>query len=205
MSRTFLPILALLLVSAAVACNDDSGETGNKRVFVTSTTYSGQIVAVNDPAAVGIDAGDSECQRLADAAGLPGTYLAWLSDSESNPDQDFTRTSGEYRLVDDTVIAYGWSDLTDGQLEAPISLDEYGQPAPQSDLICASNAHWVLTGTSNRGEWATSLEDCEGWTANVGPGTWGRNDRAEFWSESCSGGGATDPCGKQAPIFCFEQ
>lgn len=204
-SRATLPVL-LILGLAVLACGD-SGDSSPKRVFVTSGVYSGSL-AFDDPDAgevTGVAAGDAICQQLADDASLGGTWLAWLSDETTSPAADFHRTSGEYKLVDDTVIANGWDDLTDDKLEAPISLDENGQPAPASDAICAGETAWVLTGTSNRGQWATSLEDCDGWTSDTGAGTWGRSDRIEFWSEACSGGEAVDLCSLQGPIFCFEQ
>ena len=41
-------------------------------MFVTSSTVVPGMLG-------GIEGGDSECQRLADNVGLPGTYMAWLS------------------------------------------------------------------------------------------------------------------------------
>ena len=52
-------------------------------VFVTSQTFTGNLG--------GIAGADQKCQDLADAAGLPGIYKAWLADSDpaSAPAQPF--------------------------------------------------------------------------------------------------------------------
>lgn len=65
---------------------------------------------------------------MAFAAGLPGEYKAWLADTTaaSAPDQTFFRAPGGYRLVDGTVVADDWFDLTDGTLQHAISKDEFG-------------------------------------------------------------------------------
>jgi hypothetical protein len=58
------------------------------------------------------------------AAGLPGTYQAWLSDSTGSPNTRFVRSTGPYRLVNGHTIAANFADLTDGILAAPISVTE---------------------------------------------------------------------------------
>jgi hypothetical protein len=61
-------------------------------------------------------------------AGLPGIYRAWTI-GEDSPDMDklFTRSLGPYVLVNGTVVANNWDDLTDGTLAAPINLNEKGE------------------------------------------------------------------------------
>ncbi|MCA9638983.1 MAG: DUF4215 domain-containing protein, partial [Myxococcales bacterium] len=82
-----------------------------RRVFVTSTLYQGNLG--------GLAGADAKCQARAQAAGLPGTFLAWLSDNTNNPNTRFTKSMGPYVLVNGTKIANNYTDLTDGTLLAP--------------------------------------------------------------------------------------
>lgn len=96
-------------------------------VFVTSERYTGNLG--------GVAGADDKCQALADQAGLPGVYLAWIADSSPNsaPAARFTQAPFAYILppgpgpgtrngkVDDN-----WTDLTSGFIERPIDVDEGG-------------------------------------------------------------------------------
>lgn len=53
----------------------------NKTVFVTSQTYTGNLG--------GLAGADAQCNLLAKAAGLEGSYLAWLSDATESPSTRF--------------------------------------------------------------------------------------------------------------------
>jgi len=86
MKKTSLFLMALLL-SVGVAYNRaghgssaiTKGTNHNrpKKVFVSSQTYVGNLG--------GVAGADSLCQGLATAAGLTGTFKAFLSDSGVNP------------------------------------------------------------------------------------------------------------------------
>lgn len=77
--------------------NVDGFGCQSKTVFVTSGTYTGNLG--------GLTGADQECNTLAAAANLPGTYKAWLSTSNGSPSTRFVQSSVPYKLVDDTVIA----------------------------------------------------------------------------------------------------
>ena len=83
-----------------------------KTVFVTSTKHTGNL---------GGQAGaDAICQSRASAAGLAGTFLAWISEGSIDEPRDrFTQSSASYRRVDGTTIASNWDDLIDGHLFLP--------------------------------------------------------------------------------------
>ena len=90
-------------------------------VFVTSTSTTGNIG--------GVAGADAICAAQANAAGLSGRFLAWLSDTRgASPSARFNKSLGAYRLVDGTQIASSYADLTDGRIAAPINLDEFGEP-----------------------------------------------------------------------------
>jgi hypothetical protein len=166
-----------------VPAQKPSLSTNHKRVFVTSTTYSGALG--------GLDAADMYCQSAATAGGLSGTFHAWLSYGASNA-IDRTADVGPWYSTADALVFASKADLTGDPL-AQI-LDEHGG-YPQS-LAGA----W--TGTSSQG--TATPDTCEGWTnatgdvaATTGTGfsgdaTWG-------------GGNAPLPCSSQAPLLCLQQ
>ena len=95
-------------------------------VFITSEVFRGNLG--------GIAGADAHCQRLAENAGLHGTYRAWLSDSQSSPaaDPSFFKSPNGYVRVDGVKVAATWDDLTDGALLAAIEVDENGDHEEQS-------------------------------------------------------------------------
>jgi cysteine-rich repeat protein len=163
-----------------------------RRVFVTSEAYKGDLLpAVGD--STGVELGDAHCQELASAAGLTGTYLAWLASERTSPvmrlDVGFT---GAYQLVDGTVLAVGWADLVDGMLAHQIDLDEKGEPA---------NGENAWTGTAADGTAAAA--SCLGWTsAKVADlGTTGITDAIDAtWTSVFD-----VPCSLAARMYCVEQ
>jgi hypothetical protein len=163
-----------------------------KYVFVTSRTFQGDLG--------GLAGADAACQLAAMSANLPGIYQAWLSDGVASPVTRFTRGTN-YRLVDGTVIARDFDDLTDGNLRSQISLDEDGMPPPDQ-MICEPGQVW--TSTTAAGEPDPSTGHCNGWTSarfadNGGGGTYLSRD--EGWTEGC----VNFVCFSRLPLYCFEQ
>jgi len=99
----------------------DASVTGQKTIFVTSAVYSGNLG--------GLAGADSDCQTLAAAANLTGTYKAWLSDGTATAAARLTHSSGTYVLVDGTAVASGWTQLASGALLNPIDKTERGGAA----------------------------------------------------------------------------
>ena len=156
--------------------------TRSRKVFATSNGVNGAFG--------GIAAADARCQNRADAAGLGGRYLAWLSDSSTSPASRFDRL-GSFQLVDGTMVADNWADLTDGTLDHAISMDEYGN--------AVSGLAW--TGTRTNG--TASPDTCEGWTVadSTQRGYQGDVPRANpAWTYLSSTG-----CHVTARLYCFEQ
>jgi hypothetical protein len=96
----------------------------DKFVFVTSTTNTpgtafDSASSPNTFASL-LDA-DTICQRHAAAAGLPGTYQAWMSTASASPSTRFiTQSDTPYVLVDGfTVIANDFVGLTTSCGPAP--------------------------------------------------------------------------------------
>jgi hypothetical protein len=161
-----------------------------KRVFVTSTFYSGNLG--------GLAGADQKCQDRADAAGLSGTYKAWLSAAGpgNSAAERLTHATGPYVRVDGVQVAANWNDLVDGTLAAPISITESGAPA----LTTTS----VWTGTTPSG--GSSGNDCAGWTDSqtAAQGTVGLPTAQDSrWTERATAIGLS--CTSNVPLYCVEQ
>src|SRR6185295_19108574 len=129
----------------------------SRRVFVTSKTYPGDFG--------GLTGADAECQKLATAAHLGGTWLAWLTDTTQGPGSRFTHSTVPYVLVGGGQIAADWTDLTDGMIAVATDHDETGTVIPATDTTKV---------------WSGTLADagpiggnCAGWTTQNTGGTWG--------------------------------
>jgi hypothetical protein len=172
----------------------------SKLVFVTSQAWTGDLG--------GISGADSRCQTLAAAAGLNGTFKAWLSDDLGNsPNTRFTRSPAAYVLVNGAVVAKNWSALVGAlygnastNLTHSISLDERGaQPAAGS---------LVWTGTMESGTGATGLRTCNNWTSGTNTdtgyfGSWSNFDIG--WTSSSTSYYTSYQCSTLGALYCFEQ
>jgi hypothetical protein len=157
-----------------------------RRVFVRGTP-----VLANFGSAAGAD---MLCQTAANARSLGGTWRAWVADATSTPAMRFTRSLHGYVLLDGTKVADDWADLTDGTLDAPITVTETGASAP---------VYEAWTGTNTSGTATTTA--CGGWTM----ATSGARPFAAV------GGAYTDPrwvdqflqyCDRtNVTLLCFEQ
>jgi hypothetical protein len=179
------------------------GTTAPKRVFVSSKLYNAALG--------GLAGADAKCQTLADAAGLGGTYAAWLSDKTQSPATRFSR-GGPWVLVDGTTeVAKDWATLTSGTLAHAIDRTEKGGPPPVTAFCTNAQDSGVFTGTQADGTADTTHIDkaCAEWTTTSDPAAFlllgDPSSTSYTWtlSSSCNGIGAV--CGKTASIYCFEQ
>ena len=121
----------------------------------------GEAEALGLTPANGLDSGDQICQKLADDVGIGGLrkYLAWLSDSSASPStRFFTKASVPYRRVDDVLVANDWTDLTDGEIEATITVYENGG-------MTGAGAYATWTGTNPDGSADAGGLFCNDWTS----------------------------------------
>jgi len=162
------------------------GAGGPCRVFLSSALYTGALG--------GLASADAKCQALAEAAGLPGEYKAWLADATGAPSARFVRSGGPYVLVDGTTVAANWADLTDGQLLAPIAVTETGGGPGTVTSV------WTHTLTNgNRGDGVSCVE----WTYEQLPnhGDAGRADLTDARWTDAGFAGCNSPC----HLYCFQQ
>lgn len=154
-------------------------EEAPKLVFVTSSTSSGGLG--------GLSGADQTCNNLAMAAGLPGTYAAWLSTNTINAKDRI----GDHTWVrvDGAVVAKNQADLIDTMIQNPINVNENG------DTIASTN---IWTGTGRDGTYAgPPVETC--WSGGTGA-LFGNSAATDIdWTEV----GWLPSCSSQFAIYCF--
>jgi hypothetical protein len=175
-------------------CNDMcDGETHpwcSKIIFVTPPDYTGNLG--------GVAGADAICQGIADSAGLTGTFLAWIADSTeaSSPAQRFIHNEGPYILVDGTVIANNWTDLTDGLLRSPIDLDSLGNLVEGLPEVW-TNVTWDAKTaypwkTHNCYDWSSKLRAVRG---NFGDRDMTNSEWTQLWFR---------PCFRKLSLYCVQ-
>ncbi len=161
---------------------------GSCTVFVTSTTHTGNLG--------GLDGADAICQARAESLvsmAAPGTYKAWLSTSAASAASRLTHATVPYRLVNGTIVANGWDDLTDGSLDAPIDRHEDG-------ILGTVVSVW--TGTAADGSFASW--DCAAWSSESTdvPGVTGSTGATNFqWTFEA----ILLQCNPRLPLYCLQQ
>lgn len=169
--------------------NLETGSTGAatfRQVFLTSAVFGAQFG--------GIEGADAKCQGAAESAGLDGTFRAWISTPTSSPMANFVQYSVPYVRIDGVEIAANWLDLIDGELAAPLEVDEWGNVQNNGD--CGN----VWTNTLRDGT-PHDEDACTGWTSLQDAALLGRSDITNyFWTEGC-----VQDCLKQYHLFCVQQ
>jgi hypothetical protein len=192
--------LVLALSLPLLACGDETGSsdleaqadagggkaddpTSRRLIFVTSTRQDGALG--------GAEGADAICAERASAAGLSGTYKAWLSTDTASASERLAHSDLPYRRTDGVTVADNWTDLVDGFLAAPIDRDENGD-AQRSD---------VWTGSLTSGQ-VSEAGTCAGFTTNSeGLGQCGDSSATGAeWSVNL-----TPSCGVSLRLYCLEQ
>lgn len=195
-------ILLILVLLGLLPWPGGSTPANGKTVFVTSTTTTGNLS--------GLAGADAVCQGLAAEAGIAGTFKAWISGREqSNQDAAgrLTHAAVPYTLVDGTVVADNWADLTDGTLDHALNLTETGGTVPAGARV------W--TNTTTAGLAWENTRDC---ALGSGPATWTCNPTTECPFESGKYGQAQSTsaawtgetssntaCSNAYRLYCLEQ
>ena len=184
----------------------------NSIVFLTSVSGVGDLSTWPDAGgAIGLAAGDNICQTRANAAGLTGTFVAWLSDVNNDA---YCRVSGLLGLVanncDQSVLpgnagpwvrtdGYPFSGsidrlVTDNQVFTPIRLDETGTFVPYAQPL------YFYAGTSTNGVGSGTSNNCGGWTDT----TLGSSFGSPFLTSRRWSGSTFTGCNTIQRLACFE-
>ncbi len=161
----------------------------NKIAFITSgtiNTNAGSLAAY-----------DAHCQAHANSAGLPGTYMAWVSTDSQSPSTRFTRSTNPYVLPSGRKIADNWADLTDNSLDAPLNETQTGASGGGSSFGNAILGSTRPDGTSIAGF------NCNGWTTTNNSLQAQYGDASQTNHNWSVGWGLI--CGQARRIYCFQQ
>lgn len=162
--------------------------TDHNYAFVSSVTFvPGELGSA--------DLADVECQTLAEAAGLDGAYVAWLSTTSTDAKSRLAGARGWVRpdgrpFVDDVT------DLINGRTLFPLRVDEWGQDVDDALVVTATDEVGVRFTDADHGT-------CEDWT-NANPAlatSGGVSDAGDaYWTQWDS-----LPLGCDAPahLYCF--
>ncbi len=173
------------------------------RVFATSTTYNGDLA--------GVTGADAKCQASADARNLGGSWKTWISDYSTSAADRLNHYPGPYRLLDGTLIATSWGDLTDWTLASNgIDIDEFGRQLPNDQ-----RGNW--TGSYSNGakyQQNATQDNCSNWTSSSSSlgGITGETypniaAHGASWGGSNADGSYVPHgnCADAKRLYCFEQ
>lgn len=159
---------------------DDTG-VPHQVVFATSSKQSGDLG--------GLAGADGICAARAAEAGLPGTFLAWLSSPDISAGDRLSHAGIPYARTDGVEVAADWQDLVDGALAAPIDRDEHGEPVSGD----------VWTGTLASGGRADLT--CAGFADPDDSGVCGASDATgPTWTDNIR-----PPCTSGLRLYCVQQ
>jgi hypothetical protein len=158
-------------------------------MFISSVDLNGNLG--------GLPGADKTCQARANAAGLPGTYKAWLSDSTQSPSTRFTQSTRPYVRVDGEVVANDWAELTSGSIKT-VLLDEKGTPS--ADSLAWTNT----TSDGTPGGAGGSNKHCSDWTSNA-PGPFANNGNPGLFTDNRWTHNSATACEDTAGLICVQQ
>jgi hypothetical protein len=188
-----------------------------KLVFVTSQAFNGNLG--------GLTGADAKCQALARAAGLAGTFKAWLGNATVSASSRLTHATVPYKLVNGTVIANDFTDLITGKPNEPdvhhfflrhaIDLTELGTQAVGGTATHCFNfpdnriAVWTNANVNGAIANNNPVNSCGSTWNSAGPSTASGpfgvigvvGEVSANWTVLCGGG----MCENTAPLYCFEQ
>ena len=160
------------------------------KVFKTDRTLQGGFG--------GLGAADRHCQQEAEAAGLSGTFLAWLSTSTRDAKDRLSHPFDiPYVLADaqETVVATNFADLIDGNIKNGIVKNALGEEINTAPLRAwtGTRQKGVLVEDRNCNNWQTSfsLNSPLGASGDIGRFRWSRKS-----DESCI---------HRRRLYCFQK
>lgn len=166
-----------------------------KLAFVSSQPHSGAFDE-------GLAGADVLCNELAQAAGLPGFYLAWLS-NEGNWPAIFYMPGSAYVRPDGVEIAASLDQLLDGDLDAPLDVNELGVEQAAIDMPGCPNVSGPVWSNTDIYGAALMGGSCGGWTTNDGT-AFGLIGDMHATDEAWTAADCAVPCDFALPIYCIE-
>ena len=186
-------VLLVACGSAGTGTDGGSGQLAIRRVFVTSARYNGDfktIGAGND----GLEGADRLCNTVAQGAGVPGTYTAWLSSPTVDAIDRIQDVGPWYQITADGGAIKTFNNRAN-MASAPLAAIQY----TESGIQVFSGAVWTGTDTGGR----KTSQNCKGFTSQSPElGTTGTIASTSGWT---SNGGAGANCSDDNYLYCFQQ
>lgn len=193
-SKIFLAITAtsLLFLGCQKGINALTSSSGFKssvktsnKIFITNAAYQGNLG--------GISGANETCFTAARAAGLDGTWMAWVSTSTSNV-IDRVRSEGPWTFVGGETVAFQNLAQFATDPTFPIMVNEYGVTLNDGD-------DFVWTGTYQGGTVNSNFSNCSDWTSTSGEAQYGRAMYNNFhWTQDNH-----TSCASSFHLICIEQ
>ncbi len=171
----------------------DSSVASRKRVFVTSSTYTGDLKTAG-AGTDGFDGANKLCNSVAANASLGGTWKAWLSSSLYSPPTAADRLggTGPWYLVDRKTLVFAGKSSMISPPANPIDIDENG------DVVIKGS---VWTGTSSNGT-AALAQSCAAWVNTGATALAGSTANVAEWTAASAT--ASADCTNKYRLYCFE-
>ena len=175
------------MCNGAGTCVLPCGQSMYKCAFVTNQVHDGNL---------GGSAGaDATCAAAASAAGVAGTFAAWLSVTGSDANTHIGASTQPYQLLDGTAVAANSATFSSGALLGPITRDENGNLILPGDVWTNTNLDGTLNAAGACGDFMS-------------------NSHASAPVPIVGSSGAADPtwtanqtifCDATARLYCLEQ
>ncbi|MBX3218693.1 MAG: hypothetical protein KF850_42200 [Labilithrix sp.] len=151
-----------------------------KRVFLTSDVSTGNLG--------GLAGADARCNERAQAAGLEGTFVAWLSVAGADA-RDRVTGAGPWLLVGTSSVAVTRAQLTSAPITRAIDRTETGETA--TGLV------WSATTASG----VHGGDTCGAWRRAIGGGAGAGDART---SSAAWTAATTSLCTSSRRLYCFQ-
>jgi hypothetical protein len=145
------------------------------------------------PMLTDIASADAACNTNAAAAGLAGTYVAWLS-TAATPAPDRLGSARGWIRPDGKPVVDTVADLQAGRMYYPIDVDEHGNA--QVSALVTTGTQW------SSGAYVAASNDCIDFTSTSGS-DFAAEGRAAGTTALFSNAFATTPCGRSGFVYCF--
>ena len=178
------------------------------KIFVTSVSGNGNLSSWPDAnGSTGLAAADAICQSCATAAGLPGTFKAWLSDENDDAycrvrnlagkksehcGQVHLPYAGPWVRTDGFPFSGTIDELLEGEIYTPVRYDEFG------NLVAST---FYFTNTFEDGTVDSSNSSCANWTSNGSSSILGAvtDFTTHMWTDSL-----VVPCSQTGRLLCMQ-
>ena len=171
------------------SAEDEAIASARKRAFVTSSSWTGNLVSAGK-GADGLASADKLCSQAATAAELGGKWKAVLGTSVSGADERITESKGGWYNVTRSALLYS------NKANLSTTVRDYSQ-------LTDENGTGTYSGSGSQYTWWTlgssAPEDtCGDWT---GSGSYGSARSSSYFIDAAS----SYRCDEKASLFCVEQ